>query len=312
MIPERFAIGLDLGGTDLKALRVDAAGRPVAARSRPSRVGDSAAAPFEALHEALEELSGEGLAGVGLGCPGVIDPATGAQLGRTAHLPHWHDVALGAWLAQQTTVPVVVDNDANFAALAEAEAGAARGARVSITVTLGTGVGCGVMLGDRILHGAFGGAGEIGHWPIGSGEVPCACGVPRCIEPEISAAGLVRAAGRAGLEVTRATEVFARAASGDAVAHALVERMTDGLGRTIAIAADLLAPDVVVLAGGGAAAGEPLRAAVERAVRHYALPTHVRDLRVVLAQLGAQAGAIGAALAAWRVARAAGPVATAG
>ncbi|HET7226889.1 MAG TPA: ROK family protein, partial [Candidatus Eisenbacteria bacterium] len=249
-----FAIGLDLGGTDLKAARIAPDGGAGPMLRRPSRAGESAAAPLEALAQAIAELSGPGLAAVGLGCPGVIDPATGTLVGRTAHLPHWRDVALRAWLAERTPVPAIVDNDANFAALAEATVGAAHGSRVSLTLTLGTGVGCGIVADGRIVHGAFGGAGEIGHWPIGSGEVPCPCGVPHCVEPEISAAGLLQAARRAGLAVERATDVFARAAHGEPAALALVRRMTDGLGRTIAIAADLLAPDRVVLAGGGAEA----------------------------------------------------------
>ncbi len=291
-----FAIGLDLGGTGLKAARVARDGTLDRFVSFPTE-GERADAVFARVAEAVAHLWGSGLAAVGFGCPGRIDPDTGALVGRTAHLPGWEDTRLADLLGGQVRVPVTVDNDANFAALAEARLGAARDARVMLAVTLGAGVGCGIVAEGRIVHGARGGAGEIGHWPIGEAEEECPCGVPRCIEPEISAAGLLRAARRQGLMVAGASEVFALAESGDPVAARLADRMAERLGLCIAIATDMLAPEVVVLAGGGAAAGEPLRVRVERSVRRHVLPSHA-GVNVALARF-AQAGVVGAGLAAW-------------
>jgi glucokinase len=248
---------------------------------------------------ALRQQAGHAPVRVGLGCPGVIEPRTGALLGHTPHLPHWHALPLGEMLSSRLGACVRVDNDANCAALAEARVGAARGARVAVTLTLGTGIGCGIVIGDRVVHGAFGGAGEAGHLPLGSGEHPCRCGVTNCVEPEASASGLLRNARAAGLEVTDAAGVFAAAARGDAVAVRLVDRMADRLGAVIAVVVNLLNPDVVTIGGGVSLAGEPLFGRLRTAVDRYALESHRGVLRIVPATLGDRAGTVGAGLMAW-------------
>jgi glucokinase len=189
-----------------------------------------------------------------------------------------------------------VGNDANLAALAEARCGAARGAKVALVVTLGTGIGCGIVLGGEVFRGAFGGAGEIGHQPLGSTGRRCTCGVPGCAEPEASARGLEEAARAAGLDARGASSVFAAAARGEPAALALAERMTDRLGAVLATAIHVLNPDVIVIGGGGGEAGEPLLAGVRAALDRYALESHRRGLTIVRAGLGEKAGVVGAGL----------------
>jgi len=135
---------------------------------------------------------------------------------------------------------------------------------------------------------------------LGSGEVACACGVDHCAEPEMSASGLVRAARAAGFDVVNGAEVFALAATGKAIAVRLIDRMGDRLGAAIAAAVGIVNPDVVVIGGGLAQAGEPLFTRVRAAVARYALPSHRARLEIVRAALGEQAGVIGAGLLAWR------------
>jgi glucokinase len=297
----RFAIGLDLGGTFLKSGLVTAEGELSSFSLRPSRARESAAAPIAVLAEAITALldvADGGVAALGLGCPGAIDPATGALVGRTTHLPHWDTFPVRETLRCHFPGLVVVDNDANLAALAEHRLGAARGARVSLTVTVGTGIGCGVVHDGRVLRGSLGGVGEIGHLPL-DGRVPCACGVAGCVEPECSGGGLVARAREAGLAVEGAEEVFAMAAAGDRRAAALIARQSDRLGASIAIAVQLLNPDVVVIGGGVAKAGEVLLAPLRAAVARYALPSHGRHLRIAQAMLGETSGVIGAGLVAW-------------
>lgn len=299
---EAYAIGLDLGGTDLKAGLVRADGTLEHFTRRPSRTQESAAAPIEVLLEAVAALrprAGNAPVRVGLGCPGVIEPRTGVLRGHTPHLPHWHALALGELLSSRLGFGVLIDNDANCAALAEARVGAARGARVAVMLTLGTGIGCGIVIDGRVVHGAFGGAGEAGHLPLGSGEHPCRCGVANCVEPEASASGLLRQARASGLEVADAADVFAAAARGDAVAVRLVDRMADRLGAVIAVVVNLLNPDVVTIGGGVALAGEPLFRRLHAAVHRYALESHRGALRIVPAALGDRAGTVGAGLMAW-------------
>ncbi|TMQ71715.1 MAG: ROK family protein [Candidatus Eisenbacteria bacterium] len=298
----RYAVGLDLGGTDLKAARVSADGRLEGFAKRPSRAAESAEGPLEAIAEAVAALTHgarDGLIGVGLGSPGVIDPVTGSLAGPTPHLHFWEAFPLRERLSQRLGLPVVVDNDANLAALAEHRLGAARGARVSITVTVGTGIGAGIVVEGRVLHGARGGAGEIGHLPLGRGGAPCRCGVPDCVEPDASGSGLARHARELGLSPAEAATVFAAAEAGDPRAQAVVAAMADRLGAALGVAVSLIDPDVVVLGGGVAQAGERLLEPVRAAVSRYTLATHREGLRVVAAALGERAGVIGAGLLAW-------------
>ena len=304
---ERYVVGLDLGGTDLKAARVMADGRLEDFRKTPSRAAESAEGPLEAIAEAVDSLSGgirESMVGVGLGSPGVIDPGSGALAGATPHLHFWDAFPLRERLAARLGVPVSVDNDANLAALAEHRLGAARGARVSITVTVGTGIGAGIVVDGRVMRGARGGAGEIGHLALGGGGAACRCGIPGCVEPEASGSGLARQARALGLVPAEASSVFAAAAAGDERARALLEGMADRLGAAIGAAVNLIDPEIVVVGGGVAQAGEALMAPLRAAVNRYTLATHRQGLSVVVAALGERAGVVGAGLMAWDAARA--------
>lgn len=298
----RFAVGLDLGGTDLKAALVARDGRIEGFRKRPSRAAESAEAPLDAIAGVVAELVREapdGVIGVGLGSPGAIHPVTGALVGRTPHLRHWDGLPLRESLAERLGQPVAVDNDANLAALGEHRLGAARGARASITVTVGTGIGAGIVVDDRVLRGAWGGAGELGHLALARGETTCRCGIPGCVEPEASGSGLALHARDAGWEPAEARTVFSRAAEGDPRARALVSALADRLGATIGAAVNLINPEVVVVGGGIAQGGEALMAPLRAAVARYALASHREGLRVVPAALGERAGVTGAGLLAW-------------
>jgi len=297
----RCAIGLDLGGTDLKAGLVSDQGEVSHFLRVPARAAEDADAALEVIAQAVGELrraAGGTPAGIGLGCPGVIDPASGALVGRTPHLPHWDSLPLRALLTERLGAGLVVENDANLAALAEQRVGGARGARVALTVTIGTGIGCGVIVEGRVMRGAHGGAGELGHLPL-DGRFPCRCGVPGCVEPECSGGGLVARALEAGLAAPDAAAVFAFAAAGDPSAARLIERMTDRLGALVAAAVQLLDPEVVVIGGGVANAGGALLDPLRAAVRRYALASHHDVVRIVGAALGERAGVVGAGLAAW-------------
>ncbi len=299
---EPFAVGLDLGGTDLKAARVFSDGRIEGFGKRPSRAAKSAEGPLEAIAEAVEELTGGrpgDLVGVGLGSPGVIHPDTGALVGNTPHFHHWGAFPFRERLAARLGMPLAMDNDANLAALAEHRLGAARGARVSITLTIGTGIGAGIIVAGRVFPGGWGGAGEIGHLPLGRGGATCRCGVADCVEPEASGSGLGALARAWGMAPPEARTVFAAAAAGDPRARAAFETMADRLGATIGAAVSLINPEVVVVGGGVAQAGDVLMGPLREAVARYTMATHREGLRVVAAALGERAGVVGAGLLAW-------------
>jgi glucokinase len=194
---------------------------------------------------------------------------------------------------------IALDNDANLAALAEHRLGAARGCRSALVITIGTGVGCGIVIDDRVWHGTWGGAGEIGHLSLGSGTVACRCGIPGCVEPEASGEGLAREALALGLDPPDAASLFAAARSGEREALARVAHFTDRLGAAIGSAVSLLNPECVVIGGGVARAGDALMLPLREAILRYTLPSHWKGMRLVTAALGERAGCIGAGLLAW-------------
>lgn len=295
-------LAFDLGGTDLKVGRVTAAGEVRDFSRLPSRAGEGESALFTAITDAARAAE-NGTASVGpagFGSPGVIAPESGVIVDRTPNLSLPPDFPLRARLESALGRRVVLDNDANCAALAEHKVGAARGARVSLTITVGTGVGCGIVVEGHVLKGAHGGAGEIGHMPLGSTGPPCGCGVVGCAEPMASGSGLVKRAQEAGLEVANAREVFE---SDDPRAAAVIERMVDHLARMLGAATQLLNPDVIVVGGGVAQAGARLFGPLEQAFVRYSLASHRKGLRIVPAALGEQAGVIGAGLQAWQAQR---------
>ena len=292
-------LAFDLGGTDLKVARITGNGAVHGFTKLPSNAIHGEAALFAAISSAAGSMGDTSrFAIAGFGSPGVLHPESGIIVDLTPNLRLPADYPMRTRLEQLLGKRVVIDNDANCAALAEHTAGAARGARVSLTVTVGTGVGCGIVVDGRVLRGSFGGAGEIGHMPLGSDGPRCRCGVAGCAEPMASGSGLVARAQEAGLDVVTARDVFE---STDPRAALVIEHMVDHLARMLGAATALLNPDVIVVGGGVAQAGEqllgPLRAQCER----YMLGSHRRALRIVPAVLGEQAGVIGAGLGAWQV-----------
>lgn len=292
------AVALDLGGTDLKFARIARDGSVLESGHEPARALEGADVLLGVLAGAARRFAA-GASAVGLGCPGVIHPRTGALVDVTPHLSLTRDFPLAERLTRETGLAVHADNDANLAALGEALAGAAKGAAVSVTITVGTGIGCGIVDGGRVLRGAWGGAGEISHAGLGSTGPACACGVEGCLEPLSGGEGLVLRAREAGLAADGARDVFAAAAAGDPAAVKLLETMTDALGRQIALVVQVVNPEVVVVGGGVASAGEAWLESVRAAVRRYAQPSHTRALRIVPAALGNRAGVVGAGLFAW-------------
>jgi glucokinase len=298
---ESAIVAFDLGGTELKAARIGADGRVHEFMRRPSMASEGEASLFAAIAAAGHELAVEQSPGVvGFGSPGVLHPVSGIIVDRTPNVKLPVDFPMRERLERLFDRRVAIDNDANCAALAEHQSGAARGARVSITVTVGTGVGSGIVVDGRVLQGALGGSGELGHVPVGSDGPQCGCGVVGCAEPVASGSGMLARAREAGLAVDSARDVFE---SGDPRAVEVVARMIDALARILGSATQILNPDVIVVGGGVAQAGEKLFAPLRVALERYTLASHRKRLRVVPAALGEQAGVIGAGLLAWQAQR---------
>jgi glucokinase len=289
-------LGLDLGATNLKWAVVEHAGndwRTLATGQVSTdghlgpdavigRLGDTGASAMAAW---------PGVVSAGIGLPGLYDPAAGT----VRFLPNvpgdWSGQPVAAPVAARLGVPAFLINDARAFGLAELRLGAARGASSMVGLTLGTGVGCVIAIGGRVYQGHDGTGGEGGHQTIDPDGPLCGCGNRGCVEAFARADRIAEACGTATAE-----EAVTRAREGDARAREGLAQAGRYLGIGIANLVVVVTPDVVVIGGGVSAAGdllfEPIRAELRRRV-------HITDLdrvRLVAAELGTLAGAIGAAV----------------
>ena len=303
-------LGVDLGGTNIKAALVNAEGNILKESSVPTnlpRPAEAVCDDIAALCTALAD--GVRVHGIGVGCPGTVD----GGVVRYSNNLNWHDFAMADYLQGKTGLPVCLANDANAAALGEALAGCAKGAESAVIVTLGTGVGGGVVLNGKLLTGYTGAASEPGHTVIcDTPNAPlCTCGRRGCFEAYASATALIRmtrqtmdAHPESALHTVAANgtvngrTAFDAAELGDAAAKQVVDNYIHYLAVGIANLINMFFPQVIGLSGGIANQGEnllrPLRVAVqpmifgdEYAKKHTALTT---------CTLGYRAGVIGAAL----------------
>jgi glucokinase len=303
---ERVA-GVDLGGTSAKIGIVDRAGTILAR----DRVAIDARAEFEeivgpvaaALAALLAGCGGGEPAGIGIGAPGFIDPVTGTVVGGSENIPAMQGRSLAAYLGGKLAVRAWADNDATCAAAAELAFGAGRGLRGFLLVTVGTGIGGGLVLGGRVWRGVRGFAGEIGHVSIDPKGRPCPCGARGCLEQYASGPAIVRewkaGAGPRGGKVDSPLEVARLARAGDPAALAAFAGAGRALGQALGGALNLLDIEAFLVGGGIADAGEILLEPVRRGLGEFAYPLVAEGVRVIAAELGNDAGLLGAAALAW-------------
>ena len=288
-----LVIGLDVGGTKILSGVVDREGQ-VLARHEVHSPGDSQADLLAALDSAVETLLDDRISAIGYGVPANLDRGT-RRLLRAANLP-LENFDLAAHARARFGLPVGVENDANAAALAEWRLGAGRGATSVVTLTLGTGVGGGLVLDGRLYRGWA----ELGHIVVQEGGPPCVCGGRGHLE--VLASG--HAADAAARELygpdADAHLLIGKAEAGDAGARAALARIGESLGVAVGSLVNIFDPDLTVVGGGfGIAAGELVLEPAREAARREALPPADRTLRIVPAELGAEAGLVGAALVAF-------------
>jgi fructokinase len=272
-------IGLDIGGTKVEGILLDASGRDVVRQRIATPLGDYDAtiAAIAALAQSLLAAAG-GEASIGVAMPGALSPATG--LIKNANSTWLNGRPFDRDLTAAIGQPLRFANDANCLAVSEAVDGAAAGAEVVFGVILGTGVGGGIVAHGRPLTGANAIAGEWGHNPLpwpDDDERPgpaCYCGRRGCIETFLSGPGLARDFHNATGQSLPADAIAAAAASGDAVAAASLQRYQQRLARALASVINLLDPDVIVL-GGGLSNIESLTATVPLLWRRWIFSDHV-------------------------------------
>ena len=313
------AIGIDLGGTNLKAAVVDSDGRILGKQTVPIDAARGAQTCVAEMASLIDGLLGDlslrrsDVVGVGVGAPGPFSYRDGRII-RAANLPGWENVPLRDWLHERLQLPVIMDNDGNTAAFGEFWVGAGRGADDLVMLTLGTGVGAGVVIDGRILHGHFDNAAELGHMIVALDGLACRCGQRGCLEQYASAGTVARRvveAIKSGEPSTLADTVRAgkpinakHVADCAKAGDALCLRIWDEACRYLAIACINIQhaynPARVVLGGGMSEAGSFLLDRVTAHVSNQRWSLHDDLPEVSLARLGYDAGVIGAAGLLWR------------
>jgi glucokinase len=299
----RYIIGVDLGGTNLRAALADEHGTlydivrvPTEGDEGPDAVIDKI---VSCIAQVRAEIPPDGmLLGVGIGSPGPGDPFDGIVF-TLPNLPGWHNVPLRAILTERTGLPVELGNDANAAALGEWYFGAGRGQRNLVYITVSTGIGGGVIADGRLLLGHKGAAAEVGHhiveWDTRASWENLAAG------PAIARAAAAAMAEHPGsilhelatLETVTAAHVAQAAAAGDGLATRLMDREGDLLGMGLVNMLHLYSPALILL-GGGVAINNPQLIDRARHVIHDHAMEAYRDVPVRLAELGDRAGLLGA------------------
>jgi glucokinase len=290
-------IGVDVGGTKILAAVIAPDGAIEAREERPTDVS-STEALFAELDDAVEALrAGHEVAALGFGIPSRIDQRAGRALA-SVNLP-LQNVDFRDRMVERHGLPVAIDNDANAAAVAEWQAGAARGAGYVVMLTLGTGVGGGLILDGKPYRGATGGAAELGHVVVEYDGPPCPCGGRGHLESFVSgkAADAV-ARGLYGPE-SGARELVRRGRAGESEAVAALAQIGKRLGAGIASFLNTFEPEIVVIGGGFGGALELLLAPAREVISRDALAPTRDTVRIVEAELGVEAGVIGAGLIAY-------------
>ena len=310
-MPERdLAIGIDLGGTQLRAALVDLAGVIVC---RAAVATDVAGGPKSIVGQMMQLCDEIGvdrhkqrITGVGVSAPGPLDSERGIIISIPT-LPGWEEFPLATTLAREFGLPVVVENDGIAAANGEWKFGSARELRHFVYVTVSTGIGGGVVIDGRLLHGRRGLAGHVGHMVIAPDGPLCSCGARGCFEALASGSALARA-GREAVAAEPASilareyppgaitarDIVDSARKSDRLALALLDKEARWLGIGFANLAHLYSPQAIVMGGGVSQAFDLLHPKIAAAFRASAMPPF-RDVRIVAAMCGDNAGLAGAA-----------------
>ena len=304
-------VGVDLGGTNIKVGLVDSNGKlldhfdqPTGREHGPDRVMENI---LDCIGKIISRAGERTVNGIGLGTPGAIDPEKGYVMICAPNIPGWGGRSLRPPIKERFSLPAWVDNDAKCWVMGEAIFGSGAGKKNLFVMTLGTGIGGGVVLGGRIHRGSYFCAGEIGHAPVQLDGRPCACGKPGHLESFSSATGIVSiaaerlAAGEnsslTGITAGELTSkhVFDAAKDGDRMSLEIVTQAGRYIGMALASYAMVVDPEMIVIGGGVALAGDILFDPINESFDRHLFYEAIRRPPIVLASLGFEAGMVGAA-----------------
>lgn len=311
---EKKLIGIDLGGTTVKFAILTTDGQVQTKWSIETDSSDLGTKIVPSIIESILhhiELYGmqkEEFLGIGMGSPGSVNHGEGTVIG--AYNLNWRTTQnVKAEIEAGTGIPFVIDNDANVAALGEQWMGAGNNEPNVVFITLGTGVGGGIILNNELMHGATGAAGEIGHIVVDPHGFDCTCGNTGCLETVASATGVVRLARTmaeafAGESMLKesidngdsvdAKTVFDAAKNNDTFANLVVDEVCNYLALACGNIANMLNPSTIVIGGGVSRAGDFLLNKIREKFKRYAFPPIYDHTKIKIAELGNDAGVIGA------------------
>jgi glucokinase len=295
---EYYTIGLDLGGTNLRAAAIDQSGAMIektSGRTNLSEGGEAVAADMaRAIRTLRDKINASNLTGIGVVVPGFINLEDGVIINAT-NLSELEGFPLRDHLEDRLETTVILENDANAAALGEKWMGAGRSVDDLVLLTLGTGIGGGIITGGKILHGYMGMAGELGHITVIPNGNPCGCGNRGCLEKHASAQAVSNMARLSGLGEITSEACYRLAVSGNEKAQALFVSMGEALGIALATLINTFNFPLYLLGGGALAAWDQFSPPMLAEIRRRSLTYRVTNTRVERATLGGDSGLFGAA-----------------
>ncbi|HUQ92552.1 MAG TPA: ROK family protein [Bryobacteraceae bacterium] len=294
-----YAIGVDLGGTNLKAAAISSTGGMLGRSNAttdltqgPERVVEDIVSCIKSIRDRFE---GQRLAGVGIGVPGFIRIAEGFIVG-SHNLPPLNNYPIRDRIEEQLGTPVILENDANAAALGEKWMGAGKDVDDLVLLTLGTGIGGGIISNGRVLHGFIGMAGELGHLTVVPNGNPCGCGNKGCLEKHASATAIESMANLLALgEKVSAKEVFDLAVQGEERAVRIFQSVGQSLGIALAMLINTFNYPLYLMSGGVLPAWDFFYPALIEEVQWRSFTYRNTNTRIEKAVLGYDAGLYGAA-----------------
>lgn len=319
----KYAIGVDLGGTNIVSILMDEKGKILARDKRATegsqgrdhvieRIAEGISAVFS--HTTLNTQRTTHIIGIGIGTPGLVDMDKGIVY-EAPNIPKWDNVHLAEIYRKKFGIPVFLENDANSAALGEWWIGAGKGTKYMICLTLGTGIGGGIIIDGKVYHGSEGYGGELGHISLSFDGPKCGCGNTGCLEAYASAIAIIRRTKEAlkknkknliykliegDLNKISPAIVTKAAKLGDALAKKIWSDTGFYLGSAIASYANIFNPEIVVLTGGMTGAGDLLFKPMITTVKKRAFKNAVKHLKIRPGKIPDDAGAVGAAKTAFQ------------
>ena len=302
--------GIDIGGTKIAIAMETLGGEKIAERRLPTQVETGAYAIIETVFRTITEMLEENrveLVSVGIGCPSPLDLEKGAVMS-PSNLRDWDNFPIVKLFHERFHVPVLLDNDANTAALGEYIYGAGRGYKNIVYITVSTGIGGGIVIDGEIYHGVAASAGELGHSIVQPDGIRCNCGSIGCLETICSGIHIARRAKErlaggepslmrsmsAGIDQLTAKTVVEAARSRDALAVEIWDETCRFLAIGIGNVITLLAPEAVIVGGGVAVAGDLLFAPLRLLLPQYVSMMPAEKINIIPAELGGESGVCGA------------------